>query len=119
MLFGSATVAHEIRQTLSAMIMNASTSLRWLDRVRRFALGVVIVLLVVFVIVAGPLSSLPLKRVDAFIPAYGTAIFVIDSITAALLFSQFSVLRSHALLPAVYWCRWRTWGRVSSRALSI
>jgi len=65
---------------------------------RRFALGVVLVLLVAFVIVAGPLSALPLRRVDAFIPAYGTAIFVIDSITAALLFAQFSVLRSHALL---------------------
>jgi signal transduction histidine kinase len=65
---------------------------------RRFALGVVLVLLVVFIIVAGPLSRLPLRRVDAFIPAYGTAIFVIDSITAALLFAQFSVLRSHALL---------------------
>lgn len=65
---------------------------------RRFALAVVLVLLVVFVIVAGPLSGLPLRRVDAFIPAYGTAIFVIDSITAALLFAQFSVLRSHALL---------------------
>ena len=63
---------------------------------RRFALGVVLVLLVVFVIVAGPLSGLPLRRVDAFIPAYGTAIFVIDSITAALLFAQFSILRSHA-----------------------
>ena len=65
---------------------------------RRFALGLVLVMLVVFVIVAGPLSGLPLRRVDAFIPAYGTAIFVIDSITAALLFAQFSVLRSHALL---------------------
>ena len=28
----AATVAHEIKQPLSAMIMNASTSLRWLDR---------------------------------------------------------------------------------------
>src|SRR6478609_4689339 len=65
---------------------------------RRFALGVVLVLLGVFVIVAGPLSDLPLRRVDAFIPAYGTAIFVIDSITAVLLFAQFSVLRSGALL---------------------
>jgi signal transduction histidine kinase len=65
---------------------------------RRFALGVVLVLLVVFVIVAGPLWTLPLRRIDAFIPAYGTAIFVIDSITAALLFAQFSVLRSGALL---------------------
>src|SRR5262249_21737219 len=46
----------------------------------------------------GPLWTLPLRRIDAFIPAYGTAIFVIDSITAALLFAQFSVLRSRALL---------------------
>jgi hypothetical protein len=65
---------------------------------RRFAFGVVLVLLVVFVIVAGPLWTLPLRRIDAFIPAYGTAIFVIDAITAALLFAQFSVLRSGALL---------------------
>src|SRR3954462_3116243 len=65
---------------------------------RRFALGVVLVLLVVFASVAGPLSGLPLRRGEAFLPAYGTAIFVIDSITAALLFAQFSVLRSHALL---------------------
>jgi signal transduction histidine kinase len=65
---------------------------------RRLALGVVLVLLVGFVIAAGPLSTLPLRRIDAFIPAYGTAIFVNDSITASLLFAQFSVLRSRALL---------------------
>jgi signal transduction histidine kinase len=65
---------------------------------RRLALGVVLGLLVGFVIAAGPLSTLPLRRIDAFIPAYGTAIFVIGSITAALLFAQFSVLRSRALL---------------------
>lgn len=65
---------------------------------RRLALGVVLVLLVGFVITAGPLSTLPLRRIDAFIPAYGTAIFVNDSITASLLFAQFSVLRSRALL---------------------
>jgi len=47
---------------------------------------------------AGPLSTIPLTRVDAFMPAYGTAIFVNDSISAALLFAQFSVLRSRALL---------------------
>jgi Membrane-associated sensor, integral membrane domain len=47
---------------------------------------------------AGPLSTLPLTRIDAFMPAYGTAIFVTDLITAALLFAQVSVLRSRALL---------------------
>jgi signal transduction histidine kinase len=65
---------------------------------RRLALGVVLVLLAALPFVAGPLSTVPLRRIDAFIPAYGTAIFVIDSITAALLFAQFSVLRSRALL---------------------
>jgi signal transduction histidine kinase len=65
---------------------------------RRLALGVVLVLLVGFVVTAGPLSTMPLRRIDAFIPAYGTAIFVNDSITAFLLFAQFSLLRSGALL---------------------
>src|SRR3954453_20373838 len=65
---------------------------------RRLALCVVLVLLVGFVIAAGPLSSVPLTRVAVFIPVYGTAIFVNDLITAVLLFAQFSVLRSRALL---------------------
>jgi hypothetical protein len=67
---------------------------------KRLALGVVLVLFVCFVAAAGPLSTIPLIRVDAFIfiPAYGTAIFVNDSINAALLFAQFSVLRSRAVL---------------------
>jgi hypothetical protein len=37
-------------------------------------------------------------RIGAFVPAYATAIFVIDLITAVLLFAQFSILRSGALL---------------------
>src|SRR5262252_5842100 len=82
------------RMTHEFVLSNLSPSVAQ----RRFALGVVLVLLVVFVIVAGPLWALPLKRIDAFIPVYGTAIFLIDSITAALLFAQFSVLRSGALL---------------------
>src|SRR5262249_12897237 len=65
---------------------------------RRLALGVVLVLLVGFVITAGPLRPLPRGRHALLIPAYGTAIFVNDSITASLLFAQFSVLRSRALL---------------------
>lgn len=69
------------------------------DRVqRRFALGIVLVLLVVFAITAGPLSTIRLARVYAFVPAYATAMTVVDSITAVLLFAQFSILRSRALL---------------------
>src|SRR3954470_18985352 len=65
---------------------------------KRLALGVVLVLLVAFFITAGPLARVQLARIDAFIPAYATAMFVNDSITAALLFAQFSILRSRALL---------------------
>jgi signal transduction histidine kinase len=64
------------------------------------ALGVVLVLvlLLAFLVTAGPLSALHLPRVDAFAPAYGAAIFVNDAITAALLFAQFAILRARALL---------------------
>src|SRR6267142_2623711 len=65
---------------------------------KRLALGVVVGLFVVFFITVGPLSSIQLARIDAFVPAYGAAMFVIDSITAVLLFAQFSILRSRALL---------------------
>jgi signal transduction histidine kinase len=63
----------------------------------RLALAVVLALLVAFFITIGPLSTIQLGRIDAFVPAYATAIFVIDSITAVLLFAQFSILRSRAL----------------------
>jgi signal transduction histidine kinase len=65
---------------------------------RRLALAVVLALLVTFLITAGPLSTIQLARIDAFVPAYATAMFVTDSITAVLLFAQFSILRSRALL---------------------
>src|SRR6266850_26220 len=65
---------------------------------KRLALGVVLVLFVAFFITAGFLSSIQLARIDAFVPAYAVAVFVIDLITATLLFAQFSILRSRALL---------------------
>jgi signal transduction histidine kinase len=65
---------------------------------RRLALAVVLALLVAFFITEGPLSTIQLGRIDAFVPAYATAMFVNDSISAVLLFAQFSILRSRALL---------------------
>jgi PAS domain S-box-containing protein len=65
---------------------------------KRLALAVVLALLVAFVITAGPLSTIQLVRIDAFVPAYATAMFVNDLITAVLLFAQFSILRSRGLL---------------------
>src|SRR3981189_3188484 len=65
---------------------------------RRLALALVLALLVAFLITAGLLSTIQLGRIDAFVPAYATALFVIDLMTAILLFAQFSILRSRALL---------------------
>jgi hypothetical protein len=65
---------------------------------KRLALATVLVLLVVLFIADGPLSTLQPGRIDIYIPASTTAIFVVDSITAVLLFAQFSILRSRALL---------------------
>ena len=66
---------------------------------KRMALAVVVGLLIVFVLItAGPLGSIRTNPVAAFVPAYATAMFVCDSITAILLFAQFSILRSRAIL---------------------
>src|ERR1700722_15039353 len=65
---------------------------------RRLALATVLALLVAFFITAGPLSTVQLARVEAFVPAYAAPMFVVDLITAVLLFAQFAILRSLALL---------------------
>src|SRR3982075_3859811 len=65
---------------------------------RRLALAVVLALLVAYFLTEGLLSTIQLGRIDAFVPAHATAMFVTDSITAVLLFAQFSILRSRALL---------------------
>jgi signal transduction histidine kinase len=65
----------------------------------RLALCIVLGLIVVFALItAGLLSGVQTSRVDAFVPAYLTAMFVCDSITAILLYAQFSILRSRAIL---------------------
>ena len=65
---------------------------------KRLALAVALALLVAFFVTTGPLSTIQLARIDFFVPAYATAIFVNNSITAVLLFAQFSILRSRAHL---------------------
>src|SRR4051794_7550858 len=64
----------------------------------RLALSVVVALVIGFFIIDGPLSTIQPGRLYAFIPAYATAMVVVDSITAVLLFAQFAILRSRALL---------------------
>jgi len=64
---------------------------------RQIALMVVAVSAVLFGALA-PFAKVPLAPMWAFIPVYGSALAVIDLITAVLLFGQFSFLRSRALL---------------------
>jgi hypothetical protein len=64
----------------------------------RLALAVVLVFLVLFFIAVGPLSAIQTAPYPAFIAAYSAALFVTNLITAILLFAQFSVVPTRALL---------------------
>jgi Membrane-associated sensor, integral membrane domain len=64
---------------------------------RRLALAVVLVAATLFLI-GLPFASVQLLTVWAFIPIYESWLVIIDAITAVLLFGQFSILRSRALL---------------------
>jgi len=64
---------------------------------RRAARLVLLLSLLVFA-VAVPWATLPLPQVWAFIPAYESALVLSDAITAVLLFGQFRITRSRAML---------------------
>lgn len=63
----------------------------------RLALLAALLLFVAFLITV-PFAHIELGRIDVFNPIVGTVMFLNDTITSALLFAQFAVLRSPALL---------------------
>jgi signal transduction histidine kinase len=65
---------------------------------KRLALVIVLGLITALYLVLGPFGGIQLGVVHSFVAVYTTATFVIDSITAILLFAQFSILRSRAIL---------------------
>ena len=66
---------------------------------KRLALGLVCALLGIYVLITfGPFSGVVLGRLDAFVPIYTTAVLVNDSMTAILLYAQFSILRLRSTL---------------------
>jgi hypothetical protein len=66
---------------------------------QKLALSVALVIvLAASLISATGLQQVKLPAIDALVPLYGMAMFVSDSITAVLLFTQFSIVRSRALL---------------------
>jgi diguanylate cyclase (GGDEF)-like protein/PAS domain S-box-containing protein len=64
---------------------------------RRLAHITVAISLLIFVVVV-PFARVPLPQVWSFIPVYQSALIINDVITAVLLFAQFRILRSLALL---------------------
>jgi signal transduction histidine kinase len=67
---------------------------------RLLALAVVLISLAIF-LAAAPFAKLALAPVPAFLPIYQSSLVICDLITAVLLFGQFRVLRSRALLVLV------------------
>ncbi|KQY52272.1 MASE4 domain-containing protein [Lysobacter sp. Root494] len=65
---------------------------------KRLALGIVIGLATALYLVVGPFGGQQLGASYSFVAIYTTAMFVTDLITAILLFAQFSILRSRAIL---------------------
>jgi signal transduction histidine kinase len=65
---------------------------------KRLALAIVLGLIVALYLVVGPFGGLQLRAIHAFVAVYTTGMFVTDSITAILLYAQFSILRSRAIL---------------------
>src|SRR5262245_29153228 len=65
---------------------------------KRLALAAAIGLILLLLVTRGLLASIQLPRIDGIARAFGAAISLNDSLTAALLFSYFAILRSSALL---------------------
>ena len=65
---------------------------------RRIALGIVAGLVIALYLITGPLSGIQLGQINSFVAVYATAMFVTDAITAVLLYAQFTILRTRAVL---------------------
>jgi signal transduction histidine kinase len=67
------------------------------ERQKAIAIGVAILLFVAAAAIA-PFANIQLGPVDAFIPVLQTALSILDFVTAALLFAQYSIQPQRALL---------------------
>jgi signal transduction histidine kinase len=67
------------------------------SRQQQLALAIVALIITSF-LVTTPFATIQLLRLDSFVPATAAVIFATDLTTAVLLFSQFSIIRSSALL---------------------
>jgi len=65
---------------------------------QRRAAGMLVLALLAILAITWPFATFKLPAIDAFVPSLAAALFVSDSVTAVLLFGQFSILRQWALL---------------------
>ena len=65
---------------------------------KQLALAIVLGLAIALYLVLGPLGGLQWGPIHSFVAVYTTAMFVTDLITAVLLYAQFSIVRSRAIL---------------------
>jgi signal transduction histidine kinase len=65
---------------------------------KRLALGIVLGLTIALYLVTGPFGGMQFGVIHSFVAVYTTAMFVTDAITAILLYAQFSIVRSRAIL---------------------
>jgi signal transduction histidine kinase len=65
---------------------------------KRLALGIVLGLMIALYLVTGPFGGMQFGAIHSFVAVYTTAMFVTESITAILLYAQFSIMRSRAIL---------------------
>jgi signal transduction histidine kinase len=65
---------------------------------KRLALGIVLSLLFALYLVTGPFGGMQLGAIHSFVAIFTTAMFVTDALTAILLYAQFSVTNSRAIL---------------------
>ena len=65
---------------------------------KRLAFGIVLGLAISLYLVTGPFGGIQFGAIHSFVAVYTTGMFVTDSITAILLYAQFSILRSRAIL---------------------
>jgi signal transduction histidine kinase len=84
---------HDSRLEFPVVIANMPAS----AAEKRVALALTVLLLIVFMMVA-PFASLPLPRVDAFIPVIQTVVCIAELVTAVLLFAQYSIQPQRGLL---------------------
>jgi signal transduction histidine kinase len=65
---------------------------------KRLGVGIVLGLVIALLLVIGPFGGMQLGAIHSFVAMYTAAMFVTELITAVLLYAQFSVLRSRAIL---------------------